>query len=49
VRVHQCPDCELRFGNEAELREHLDTDHPGRIGEHLPRPGPHADWPREGS
>lgn len=47
MAVHQCPECELRFLDENELRDHLDNDHPGTIGEHLPHPGPHADWPRE--
>jgi hypothetical protein len=48
MSVHQCPECELRFSDEPELRDHLDTDHPGAIGEHLPHPGPHADWPHNG-
>ena len=47
MAVHQCPECELRFINEPELRDHLDAEHPGSIGEHLPHPGPHASWPRE--
>ena len=49
MSVHQCPDCELRFLTENDLRDHLDTDHPGRIGEHLPHPGAHSDWPRDKS
>ncbi|HVF05417.1 MAG TPA: hypothetical protein VNA20_11315 [Frankiaceae bacterium] len=47
MAVRQCPECELRFMDENELRDHLNNDHPGAIGEHLPHPGPHADWPRE--
>jgi hypothetical protein len=47
MSVHQCPDCELRFLSESDLRDHLDTDHPGAVGEHFPHPGPHSDWPRE--
>jgi len=47
MSVHQCPDCELRFSNAVELRDHLDTEHPGRVGERLPHPDPRADWPRE--
>lgn len=31
MAARQCPECELRFATVAELREHLDTDHPGRI------------------
>ncbi len=30
--VHQCPECELRFATEGELRDHLDSEHPGRVG-----------------
>ena len=26
--VRQCPECELRFGSEWELREHLAVEHP---------------------
>jgi hypothetical protein len=29
--VRQCPLCVLRFPNEAELKDHLETDHPGAI------------------
>ena len=47
MTVHQCPDCELRFATEPELRDHLETEHPGRVGPPLPHPGPHADWPKE--
>ena len=28
--VHQCPFCELRFLNLAELQFHIQTDHPDR-------------------
>jgi hypothetical protein len=28
--VHQCPFCELRFLNLAELRFHIGIDHPDR-------------------
>lgn len=49
MTVHQCPDCELRFVNETELRDHLDTEHPGRVGDHLPHPGRHADWAKDRS
>ena len=45
MSVHQCPECELRFLTENDLRDHLDTDHPGTIGEHMPHPGIHSDWP----
>jgi hypothetical protein len=38
MAVHQCPECELRFGDDAELRDHLDRDHPGSIGEPTERP-----------
>ncbi|GEM_PF-6831391 len=27
---HQCPYCELRFGEEWELRHHVAADHPDR-------------------
>jgi hypothetical protein len=47
MSVHQCPDCELRFLSERDLRDHLDCDHPGAVGEHLPHPGAHSDWPRD--
>ena len=47
MSVHQCPECELRFVSEPDLRDHLDTDHPGTIGEHLPHPGLHSEWPKE--
>ena len=33
MAVHQCPECELRFADDNELRDHLNTDHPGSIGE----------------
>ena len=33
MAVHQCPECELRFLTESELREHLETEHPGSVGE----------------
>jgi hypothetical protein len=47
MSVHQCPDCELRFLTESELRDHLDNEHPGRIGEHYPHPDRHTpNWPR---
>jgi hypothetical protein len=36
MSVHQCPECELRFAEENELRDHLDTDHPGAITDHQP-------------
>ena len=28
--IQQCPYCELRFATEADLRQHLAFDHPGR-------------------
>lgn len=37
--VSQCPRCELRFRNDAELREHLITDH-GMSPEQLEAPYP---------
>jgi hypothetical protein len=47
MSVHQCPDCELRFLTESELRDHLDKDHPGRVGEHFPHPDRRTpNWPR---
>lgn len=27
MRVHSCPRCDLRFGDEPELTDHLDKDH----------------------
>ncbi len=33
MAVHQCPDCELRFLTESELREHIASDHPERVTE----------------
>jgi hypothetical protein len=30
--VRQCPECELRFQTENELRDHLDSEHPGSVG-----------------
>lgn len=27
MHVHQCPQCELAFANEAEVRDHLVNDH----------------------
>ena len=26
--VYQCPECELRFRNAAEMEAHLSSDHP---------------------
>lgn len=26
--VYQCPDCELKFRNTSELRQHIAFDHP---------------------
>ena len=26
--VRQCPECELRFGSDWELKEHLAVEHP---------------------
>lgn len=26
--VYQCPDCELKFRNSSELRQHIAIDHP---------------------
>ena len=39
MRVHQCPHCELRFAEEAEVKDHLTADHdmePERLREHPP-------------
>ena len=33
MAARQCPECELRFVSEVELREHLALDHPGSISE----------------
>jgi len=32
MAARQCPECELRFATEIELRDHLDSDHGGQIG-----------------
>ncbi len=37
MRVHQCPRCELRFADEAEVKSHLVADH-GMSGEQLQEP-----------
>ena len=37
MRVHQCPKCELRFLDEAEVKSHLIVDH-GLSGEQLEEP-----------
>lgn len=31
MAARQCPECELRFANEVELRQHLESEHPGSI------------------
>ncbi len=31
--VLQCPYCELRFATEADLKQHVAFDHPGREDE----------------
>jgi hypothetical protein len=31
MAVRQCPECELRFLSEQELRDHLDSEHPGSV------------------
>ena len=38
MRVHHCPQCDLRFVNEPDLKDHLVTDHgvePDRLEQHL--------------
>lgn len=37
--VHHCPRCELRFSNEADVKDHLINDHsvePETLKERLP-------------
>jgi hypothetical protein len=31
MAVRQCPECELKFLSEQELRDHLDSEHPGSV------------------
>ena len=33
MSILQCPYCELRFASEADLKQHLAFDHPGREAE----------------
>jgi hypothetical protein len=35
-RVRQCPRCELRFGDEWELEDHLSADHGVDWVTHIP-------------
>lgn len=39
MRVHQCPRCELKFFDEATVKDHLIADHnvePDQLEQHLP-------------
>lgn len=39
MHVHQCPQCELIFANEADVKDHLVNDHgaDNELLEHRPR------------